>query len=331
MLEFRGYEAADLPGCLDLIRVGHTHSFGLDRFQWLHAMSPGGVSAIALCTCDEDIVGIYSVIRKAVRLGSHVYRGGRDVDPVVHPAYRGRGVFTRLLEYGLRNFKDLDFCFNFANPLSAHGFRRAGWTRVTTLDDRVFQLGFDSAFSARAIAWLATGALRRRVPDASVREINHQEASQLLLESSGQRNLWRDLDRLSVDRSIPYLRWRYFLNPLHRPYRWFLRGPIVDPVGLVVCSFDDERNRLIVLDALGFGAPPKLGHWLECWAHEFPKSWVGTWSTMPSDLTEGFVTNPLSRGKGQPFLVRPFPGGEAPPQLLDARSWFITCGDLEIM
>lgn len=331
MLEFRKYHADDLPKCLELLQVGHAPTFSLERFRWLHEQPPGGASEITVCTNGNDIIGLYSVIRKTVCLGQNTYQGGRDVDPVVHPDFRGRGIFTRLLEFGLNNFQNLDFCFNFANPISAPGFRKAGWQDVGTLDDRAFQIGFKSIFSAKFIAWLATGALLHRDSTDDAREITQVEAFQVLDEISAHAAHWLYSDHLCVERSTAYLRWRYALNPLKKEYRWFIRGSFHNPLGLAVCSFDKDLNRLSVLDALGFSAPPKLKYWLGCWARSFPGCWVGVWSSVPAEICEGFIANPLGRGKGCAFLVRSFPGREVPKGLFKMEGWYITRGDLEVM
>ena len=64
--------------------------------------------------------------------------GGRKVkavqssDTIVHPAYRGRGIFSRLLVYGENRYQDLgcEFVFGFPNENSMPGFLKSGWKPV---------------------------------------------------------------------------------------------------------------------------------------------------------------------------------------------------------
>ncbi|MFB3908270.1 MAG: GNAT family N-acetyltransferase [Candidatus Eisenbacteria bacterium] len=331
MFEFREYRADDLPKCVELIQAGHARDFSTKRFRWLHEQAPGGRSAIAVCTLGSRIVGIYSAIRKTVRFGAQLYCGGRDIDPVVHPDYRGRGLFTQLLLFGVSSFHGIDFCFNFANPLSAPGFQKAGWRRVTTLDDRVFQIRPDRLLPRDLATWLVTGALRHCRPAREVAEISPQVALRLLVEDRTHPPLWIPPDRLTVERTKSYLRWRYFDNPLPSHHRWFLRGSLAEPLGLVVCSIDEPPSRLFVLDLFGFGEAPVLRDWLPHWRTAFPRSWVSIWSTVPPVLTRSFVKNPLSRGRGWPFFVRAVSPGPLPQRLFDRNGWYITRGDLEIL
>jgi len=329
IVRVRDFISDDLPKCLSLIRMGHDPSFSEKRFRWLHELAPLSPSSIAVCEEGNEIVGIYSVIRKTVRLGPRVFVGGRDIDPVVHPSYRGKGVFSRLLEFGLANFQGIDFFFNFANTASSAGFRKHGWKEIETLDDYVCQLGFSNPFSKEFFLWLATLARHKRRTSMECREINQEEASLLLSEPSFLKNLFPPTNRFWVERSPDYIKWRYLKHPTH-DYLWFFMGDPGSGGGLAICRVDKGENRLNIIDFWGLGVEPDLDGWLSTWKKSCPGTLATVWSTIPQNSISCFITNPIQRGKGRKFLVRPFPGRDMPIQLTTPGGWFITRGDLEI-
>jgi GNAT superfamily N-acetyltransferase len=330
MLTYRRFQPDDFESCLDLIRRGHDPSFTAARFRWLHASSSLGPSEIALCLDESEVVGIYSVIRKTVRLRDQVYTAGRDVDPVVDPRYRGQGIFTRLLEFGLRTFRGIDFFVNFANEASAPGFRRCGWFGGTPIEDRIFQFGYQRVTSRDFLRWAATGARQRALPREEVCEIDADTCLSVLNGAGGHSAVRQPPDRLAVDRSAAYLKWRYLDSPLHR-YRLFLHGTPSHPLALAVGRFDEAASRLLIVDVVGLRQSPCLSAWLPLWKTLFPRGGVGVWSTVPRSMRPGFAGNPLRRRQGIVFLMRAFPGKEALDAVIRENRWFMTHGDLEIL
>jgi len=328
-VRIRNYETSDRQKCIFLLRQGHDPDFSEDRFRWLHEAAPLGPSSIAVCEDGNEIVGIYSVIRKTVRLGRKTYIGGRDVDPVVHPSYRGKGVFSRLLKFGLANFPAIDFFFNFANPASVAGFLKQGWKEVEALDDSVCQLGFSNPVSIDFILWLCTSARHGRHKATGCKEISISEADHLISAPKFSDSPCPPANRIWVERSSEYLKWRYLEHPLHE-YLWFVMGNEESGGGLAICRVNDSRDRLYIIDFLGFRTETDLGNWLSLWRKRFPRARASAWSTIPSQSSSCFVRNPFRRGQGRKFLVRSFPEREVPPQLAKPGGWFITRGDLEI-
>ena len=329
MLNYRMYSTGDLGSCVRLIQEGHAPEFTEERFRWLHEQAPGGGSAIALCEEHSAIVGIYSVIRKTVSHAGRLYSAGRDVDPVVHHDYRRRGVFTSLLRFGLEHFRDIAFYFNFANAASAPGFRRSGWRDVGALDDYVCQLGFERVVSRDFVRWLSTGAWVDTKAEGC-EEVSCQAAHKIVRCLAPKMTASPDQTRIWVVRSIEYLNWRYFRNPLRREYRWFVEGAHGVPRSMVVGSVDNRNRRLTVLDLLDWSGEFEMRHYLACWSREFPGYWVGIWSHLPRRLVSGLVVNPLKRGSGWTFLVRAGSSGICPDGLFSPSRWWITRGDLEV-
>lgn len=329
MLDFRLYEPCDMGGCLDLIHTGHDAHFSEERFRWLHERGPAGTSQIALCLRGHQIVGMYSVLPKPIQFGGRYFCGGRDIDPVVHPSCRGQGVFSRLLKFGLANFKGIDFLFNFANPASSVGFRRQGWRDVMKLEDRVRQMGFRRPFSRAGLLWGLGRMSRTSRDDFCIRLLDSEAFAELLSGNPRFAKPGKRLNRGGVVRSAKYLKWRYLDHPMHR-YLYFLAENGSGGAGLAVCRYEKETDLLFVVDLADFGLWPNLCTWLPLWKEDYPTATVTVWHSLHPSILAGFIGNPASKGKGQPFLVREFLGGMAPKGYLEGGNWIITRGDLEI-
>lgn len=329
MLEFRLARPEDSPSCLELVRTGHDSTFSAERFDWLHRRGPWGPTRAALALSGERVVGMYSVLPKTVVFDGRTFRGARDVDPVVHPDFRGQGLFSRLLGFGLDQFEDLDFLFNFANPASAAGFRKFGWRDCAPLEDRVRQLGFSAAPSASTLLWVLGLANPAGRTGARTRMLDEDEFSAWLGDGFPSPAPGSTPGLAGVHRTAAYFRWRYLDHPMHR-YTYFLAEGPDGPTGLAVCRHHREAGMVSVLDVVGFGSSPALGDWLVEWRGRFGTSRVVAWNSLPAPVLKGLLGNPFKKGRGQTFLVRELPGRETPAEILDSRHWYLTRGDLEI-
>jgi hypothetical protein len=272
---------------------------------------------------------MYSVLPKTVAYQDGSFRGARDVDPVVHPSQRGQGLFGRLLIFGLENFQDLDFLFNFANPASAKGFRRGGWRDAPPLEDCVRQLGFDKPISQAGLLRFLGCLQPHRGPSFRTRPVSEDEFRDMLSENSRFATPTSPPGRAGVERTADFLAWRYLDHPNHR-YRFFLAEGTDGGVAVAVCRHDERSGLLSVVDLAGFGIDPPLTTWEDDWKQQFPRARAVAWRTLPAGNLKGFIRKPLNRGRGQTFLTREFPGGEAPFELTDTGKWYLTRGDLEI-
>ncbi len=248
---------------------------------------------------------------------------------MVHPSFRGQGIFTRLLDFGLEHFTGLDLFFNFANPASAAGFAKRGWRFLAPLEDRVCQLGYDSIPSRASLLWIWSLIVRPTRSPYPSRRIAADELATRLSEDIRFSAPITSPGRAAVIRDKAYLRWRYLNHPFNT-YDYYICEPTPDSFSLAICRSRACAGRIEVIDAIGFGVPPRLADWLEPWAAADPTATVVTWHTLPSQVRAGFFGNPLRRGQGRPFLVRDFPGRPLPFSPWDLANWYLTRGDLEI-
>jgi len=324
MLEIREFRPEDRQGCLDLLRRGHDRDFSAERFDWLHFQNPMAPSDIAICVDDREVVAFYAAIKKKVIIDGVAHLGARDIDPVVSPDYRGRGIFSNLLQHALTNFTKIDFFFNFANSQSTPGFLKNGWKLVGNLRDYVCQLGYERIPSRKFCLYLLTGSRIGSRDAEIVRSIGFDE-----LEEFTDRSPVPPSGRIWVERSLPYLKWRYRDSPLHEYDCWarFSDGRIA---GLCITEFVASRNALYIMDLVDYHRGDfRLSPFLPFLAQRYRNAWTCIWQTTPVLARRHFLTNPLHRKAGGNFLFRPSASRPVRAPSFDLNQWFICPGDSE--
>lgn len=317
----RLYEPGDHAACLSLLQRGHHSRFTAERFSWLHERGPCGPSHKIVCEADGRIVGLYSVLPRHACLDGKIVIAGRDVDPVVDPAWRGKGLFTRMLEWSLSSSQAVDIYYNFANRASAAGFRKCGWETTEILVDHAVQLGFDRIPSSALLLWAASRFARPRFHSFDVREMAPEEVRYLPDPIPPPKR------RFFAPRTGSYLYWRFVQSPIHR-YQMFARFDSSEIIDLLVVKLDPGSNRLLIVDFAVYGPDGgALAGYLKYLKRRFGNVRVAVWSTIPTAWRRGFLKSP--RARGLPMLVRPAPGfHELDPSLTPGDS-FITYGDIE--
>jgi len=318
----RAYQDADREACLGLLRRGHDPRFSEERFRWLHEEGPGGRSHAVVFESDGRVVGLYAVLPRPAVLDGRPIVAGRDVDPVVDPAWRGRGLFTRMLEWMLAHGDGVDVYYNFANAASAPGFLKRGWSVTDTLVDHAAQLGYRRLASREGLLWAASRLVLPHGDRAGIDELAPAEIAALPapLAPAGRR--------FAVDRTAAFLTWRYCRSPLQR-YRVFARRDAAGIRDLLVVRVDAERRRLFLVDLVVYRPDGgRFAAYLPRVAADLDVGWAGVWSTCPAAWRRGFLRSP--RARGLPLLVRFAPGRERLAAGLGRGDCHVTYGDVEV-
>lgn len=215
----------------------HQECFGrpLDRalFSWLHRNAPAGPTLDLVAAVPRaGIVGTYSLLPVRLRLGQRMMPASLAVGAAVHPAYRRRGIFTRLGREILSRAAAAGHAFTLGKP-NAHalpGHRRAGFGQLAEL------------------------AVLRRVPPPprphACREV--PAFDERLTEAF--RRLSQGLS-LAIVRDAAWVNWR-----LSRPGGVYRR--------LVLA--DGERWRGWLVLKIYAGPKGRIAHVLDLWAEDAP-------------------------------------------------------------
>lgn len=143
--------------------------FSPTSLAWLYADNPDG-SVVGFDAYDGDVLAAHYVcIPASIRLNGKVEKTLLSLNTATHPAYQGKGMFTKLAEMTYRAGADLGYgsVYGVANANSTPGFiRKLGFQLVQPLHakigcgslgvDKVVaarQAQFERVWSAESLAW----------------------------------------------------------------------------------------------------------------------------------------------------------------------------------
>ena len=141
MISFREIEySKDIPEIIDLIHLGLSDKNTEASFLWKHFDNPFGKS-LGLLACDQKkIVGVRMFMFWEFIRDNEIVKAIRPVDTIIHPDYRGKGLFKDLTMTGLAKYIDsYDLVFNTPNKNSLPGYIKMGWQYYEK--NLIFKLG----------------------------------------------------------------------------------------------------------------------------------------------------------------------------------------------
>lgn len=222
-LELRSYKPEDEPAVIGLLQL--SLGWATDRrheqlFRWKHEQGPWGRSPAWVAVVDGQVVGFRAFMRWQFQAADGTISAVRAVDTATHPEYRGRGIFRELTLHALEALRQdrIAFVFNTPNDQSRPGYLKMGWQVLGRVPARVRLCrvgGLARMSRARTSADLWSLESDVGLPAPAALE-DEQGVSRLLEQQP-------PAPRISTDRTIAYLAWRYGLGLLR--YRALLLGP----------------------------------------------------------------------------------------------------------
>lgn len=186
-------------------------------WRWKHYENPFGESFGLVVVCRGRIVGLRALMHWRLRAGGRVLRAGRSVDTAVHPDWRRRGFFERMVSGMMEPMiaQGLDLTFNTPNDMSLPGVLKMGWTDIGCLPLRIKM--------CRPLHLLRTVARSRGLARAAVVGAGGVDNSRVmgLLQDPAVRRLVEEADaaaaappaaRLRTVLTPEYLEWHYGRN-----------------------------------------------------------------------------------------------------------------------
>jgi GNAT superfamily N-acetyltransferase len=213
-ISIRPYVDADEPEVLALLQAslggGPAGGRPPELFRWKHIENPFGRSLMLVAESEGRIVGLRAFVRWRFVVSGREVRAVRAVDTATHPDHQGKGIFSRLTLEALEMLRgDADLVFNTPNEKSLPGYLKMGWKVVGRLPVRV-RVRRPIAF-ARRYRWIGAnvggGTAPIEVGLAPGEVLARSGIGDLLGVRAGE-------PRLTTDRSLDYLRWRYARAPL---------------------------------------------------------------------------------------------------------------------
>lgn len=209
-VEVRAFAPEDEPAVLEVLKAafgewprgiqGVTPS---EFFRWKHLEAPHGPSSTLVAEADGALIGLVAYMRWRFRAGGQTLETMRGVDFALHPDRRRPGASSALTRAAVEHFPaDLAFAWGNPNAKGTPVSLRSGWHEVGKVrhfvQPRASLLG-----TIRPASTKAAGC--GRVTAASAAEVLSDGAYVTrLLARDGMSD-----DRLSTDRDLDYVRWRY--------------------------------------------------------------------------------------------------------------------------
>jgi hypothetical protein len=326
-LTVRPFAAEDQGEVLDLLTAslgpGPTGTRSPEVWRWKHLDNAFGPSLILVAEADGRIVGLRAFMRWRFRLGQRLIQAVRAVDTATHPNWHRRGVFSTTTLRALEVVRDdAHFVFNTPNGRSGSGYLKMGWRSVGRIPLSVMVRSPKGLISVLRSGGRSKGSF-----------VGGQPAAEALADDQAVGDLLHQvevpLDRLTTDRSVAYLRWRYEQPPAldYRAitegegstldgmaiFRLRRRGRLRETMlsELLVRSGDSATARRLVRSVARAADSDHIV------AVNLP---LGTW---------GGVRSGLVRWRGPLLMVNRLQKGlEADPAT--RRSWRLSAGDLEV-
>jgi GNAT superfamily N-acetyltransferase len=134
------------PQLAELLEVGgDERTFTIATLDWFFFSNPAGDGVYAGAFENDKLVGVASITPKPFRIDGQNVLGGEIGRVMTHAAFRGRGVFSMLVESLVAAARERGYAFLYATPNQASGrifIGKLGWSILFHWDR-----------SARPLAW----------------------------------------------------------------------------------------------------------------------------------------------------------------------------------
>ncbi len=214
--------------------------FDLAFWDWRYHRHPAGAGLAVVARHGEEVVGVVGAFPCPLRGEEGEATFWFQADGVVAPAWRGRGVFSRLEDELLSwlGQRSAAGTIGFPSDMSYHGFTtRRGYRHVLTVDDRVLLSGRVSPGSGevRRLARAGLAGLARLWPRGYLR----RALARFDLRPTED---WGEVGKVAQDcagagwgtaASGPLWEWRFGEHPWHR-YQAVVLEQSGEPLGCLV-------------------------------------------------------------------------------------------------
>lgn len=131
----RPFEPDDRRAFLSLYETVFDRERSVDWFQWRYEDNPYVDHVpIVVAEDDGDVVGCRAFFALEAHVEGTEQLAFQPCDTMVHPDYRGQGLFSRMNAFAVDRYTDGEpaFCFNFPNENSKPGNLKHGWKEIGT-------------------------------------------------------------------------------------------------------------------------------------------------------------------------------------------------------
>lgn len=239
------------PQLAELLEIGENQrDLTLATLEWFFFRNPAGDGLYAGAFEGEKLAGVASIAPKRFRIGGREVLAAEIGRTMTHAAFRGRGIFSRLVEYLIAQAGDRGYAFLYGTPNQASGeiyLGKLGWSSLFRWERSARPLVWaDHPMVPSRVRWAAPMVqplwnlifpLRSRATDCTVDDTAHADVAGLVDQAC------------AIDRGGGYTEWR-FDRPGHsykHVHCWRGDGILI---GWAVAKLveDEQRRRVHIGD-----------------------------------------------------------------------------------
>lgn len=355
----RRYKEGDEFGIarLSKLEYGFDEDYWRTLWVWECRKNPNGHFTM-VAEHNGQIVGHMSLVLYHMKVGNDIVTGSQAVDLIVHPSFRGRGIFLTLGKKLLNEAgeKGIVVSYGFPNKPAHSGHLKYGWFDVCNVPNFTKFLDTYIALNHYLAGYKPISLLNRSKVSKSLLEIVLRvtslfinlfvsllakgESVSYLKECSIKRvtrfdrrfdDFWKNVSenyRIAVVREHEYLNWRYFSKP-NTQYMVFVAEGKSKILGYIILQVKKKAGYII--DIFAYPDGRVIASLLSETLRYFKRERVGwvTCLTTGSILLyrvlreRGFIPIPSEC----PLIAR-INSPQIPEKLIrDTSNWYITMGD----
>jgi GNAT superfamily N-acetyltransferase len=357
----REYTPQDRQGVFELRKAVYGAAFGEEEWNWkVINETPGRKSRIFVAEMNGLIVGMRPIICTQLKAQEHTVTAGQNVDMMVHPDYRKLGIFTGLVDESIKKIhsEGINIILSFPNENSYPGLVRnktVKWHHVSSIPLLAMPLDFDAlskSVTKSPILQKSTAVVGRvlyrtlQVFQPGRRKLaNNINLERISTFDDRFDQLWRNCSEqfaLANMRNSKYLQWRYFDKP-EANYVVFTAEKNNQLAGYIVLNQSNELFGLdigLIMDMLSIKDNQVINALLSQaieYFKEHKAKIIGS-IMLPQSIyskamkKSSFIEVPKRFStKEFYFMVHTHPNGNIDDIAFDARNWYITFGDDDII
>lgn len=124
-----------MRGLLTLFQASFGHGIPTGVWEWKYILNPlaSPHEKVVVAVDRDKIVGARNLLLAEMWVKDRKVKSAQPCDTMVHPEYRGKGLFSRMNQVAIEHFKERDYAFfyNSPNHQSRPGYLKQGWRIVT--------------------------------------------------------------------------------------------------------------------------------------------------------------------------------------------------------
>jgi len=281
----RPYQEGDELAIVKLYRLIFGEELDIQDWKWHYIDNPVGLITITLAEDENGLVGQYALRPVRMKIGNTTRIAAFSMDTMVHPDYRGQGMFVKLAMhlYEEAARQSIPLIYGFGNENSHHGLvARLDWVdlckRVPLFVKplnmrRILSTKVGSRFLAAVGGWVGQGGWTLLCPIKRSELPDGCTIQQVASFDERVDRLWEQASsafNIILVRDYRYLDWRYVKKP-GDSYIIFTLERAGDILGYVVLK-SIERYGLqlgFVVDLLTVPQQPDISSYLVSKAVEY--------------------------------------------------------------